>query len=718
MNLKHIKNTHVLQHDQTDCGTACLLSVVRYYKGENSLEKLRKLSGTNQRGTTLLGLLQAANGIGFRSVGNQADIQALIEHGSPLILHVLIEEKLEHYVICYGYENDKFCIGDPAKGILFYSEEELETIWKSKYCLTLTPSSSFAKATQLKSAKRKWFFNLLRKDKQLLGLSVVLGIGIALLGMAMAIFSQKLIDDILPSQDIKKLITGIALLSFLLLIRIGFTALRQFLLLQQSKNFNNRIIDVFYTSLLHLPKPFFDTRKIGELVARLNDTGRIQKVILFMTKNMVIDFLNVFISSGFLFWYSWQTGCIALLSLPVYFFMIYRFNSKIIAAQKEVMYGYALNESNYINSMQGIATIKNDNKQSFFQKINKIIYGNYQDKIVDLGKVNIHLSLFSGVAGSLFLIAILSYTSFQVFDETLKLGELMAILGIAGALLPSITNLALVSIPINEAKIAFDRMYEFTTIEKEKQEGIVLTEFNSLEIRNASFRFAGRKQLLTGINMSVKKGELVAIVGESGGGKSILTQIIQRFYKFETGNVLINSEIELENIGLDSWRDTIGVIPQEISIFNGRLIDNLLLGSEDAPKLMIDFCQENGFEKFITQMPQGFATIVGEEGINLSGGQKQIIALIRVLYKKPQLLLLDEATSAMDRNTERFTLDLLQKLKNKMGIVFVSHRLHSLKNRADRIYVLENGTIQNKGMHNELIEKNNFYSQFWKELYF
>src|SRR5690606_37939732 len=208
--------------------------------------------------------------------------------------------------------------------------------------------------------------------------------------------SQKLIDDILPSKDFTKLITGIALVTFLLLVRVLFTALRDYFLIHQSKDFNNRIIDSFYASLLHLPKPFFDTRKIGELVARLNDTQRVQRVISMIASNVVINILVTIVSFGVLFYYSWQTGLIDSVSLPFYFLLIYSFNSRIITAQKEVMQGYALNESNYITSIQGIATIKNNNRQDIFKKINQIIYGNYQDKTFNLGKINVRLSVFSG----------------------------------------------------------------------------------------------------------------------------------------------------------------------------------------------------------------------------------------------------------------------------------------------------------------------------------
>lgn len=716
MNQKLLTKTHVLQHDQSDCGVACLLSLINYYEGENSLEKLRELSGTTRQGTTLLGLHQAANQLGFESNGNEADIQALIDHKEPLILHVVIKERLQHYVVCYGFENDKFIIGDPAKGITTYSKEELTNIWKSKTCLTLTPTKDFIKATETKKSKKQWFLNLLKEDSQLLGISVVIGVGVALLGMAMAIFSQKLIDDILPSQNTQKLVTGIGLLAFLLLIRVGFSVLREFLLIKQSKDFNNRIIGKFYGSLLHLPKPFFDTRKIGELIARLNDTNRIQRVIKLIANNFIIDILVVLISFGYLFIYSWQTGLIAVLSLPIYFVLIYRFNKRIINAQKGVMQGYALSESNYITTMQGISEIKNFNKQPVFEKLNALIYGNFQDKVFDLGKINIRLSLLSGILSVLFLISILSYTSFSVYQEVMTLGELMAMLGIAGSLLPSITNLALIAMPINEAKIAFNRMFEFASIKIENEGEISITNVDSIDIKDLSFRFAGRNQLLKNIDLKIKKGEFVALVGESGSGKSTLGQILQKFYTKENGEIIINNEFNFNDIKLEDWRNLIGVIPQEIKIFNGNVLDNILLGTEDTVENVIKFCQEYGFEKYIAEFPQGYATILGEEGINLSGGQKQIVALARALYKNPQFLILDEATAAMDRNTERFTMNLLSKLKNEIAVLFISHRLHTLKNNADKIYVLENGTITNTGNHQKLLETTNFYSDYWKEL--
>lgn len=562
MNKKHIEKTHTLQLDHSDCGVACLMSLIKLNSGINSIEKLRELSGTTKQGTTMLGLYQVANQIGFTAEGCEADIQALIDHKQPVILHVVIQEQLQHYVVCYEYDSEKgFLIGDPAKGIYYLCANELDKIWVSKSCLTLEVNEYFVKAETEKHSQEKWFLTLLKEDYKLLWISILLGVFVAGLGLAMSLFSQKLIDDILPSNNIKKLVSGIGLLTVLLLARVGIGALREFFLLQQSKDFNNRINANFFSSLLQLPKPFFDTRKIGELVARLNDTQRVQRVIKMLASSLVIDVLVSIISMVFLFIYSWKIGLIALLSIPIYFYIIYRSNKKIINSQKEVMQSYAFNESNYINTIQGIATIKNDNKQDVFNKTNEAVFANFQEKIFNLGKINITLSWQSGLASVFFLIGVLVYTSIQVFNKEIKLGELMAILGIVSSLMPSIANLALISIPINEAKIAFNRMYEFASIEKEKENGQAISEINNIAIQNLSFRFAGRSELFTNINLHIEKGKFTAIVGESGSGKSTLGQILQRFYNFENGSIVLNNQHKLNEVELKSYRNLIGVIP-------------------------------------------------------------------------------------------------------------------------------------------------------------
>jgi ABC-type bacteriocin/lantibiotic exporter with double-glycine peptidase domain len=364
--------------------------------------------------------------------------------------------------------------------------------WQSKTCLTLKPVS-IVQTTDVEKAKRTWLKNLITPDVPLLAIASAIGLAMAVLGMVMSVFSQQLIDVILPNKQSQKLITGIALVAALLLARVFFQRLRQTLLVRQTRDFNNRVINAFYSALLHLPKSFFDTRKIGELVARLNDTGRIQRVISLTAGSAVIDMLLTLTSLLFIYVYYWPAGVVATLSLPLLFLLVYRYNKPISTAQKDVMAGYAQSESYFMNSMQGIAAVKQLNREADFVATNKKVYGAYQEKIVGLGMLNVKLGFSAGLASVLFLVALLVLTSYHVLQEKLLLGEMMAVLGISSSLIPSVTNLALLSVPINEAKVAFNRMFEFLSIDPENHEGEALEEIDEIELKGRFVSIPGQK---------------------------------------------------------------------------------------------------------------------------------------------------------------------------------------------------------------------------------
>ncbi|MDR0829815.1 MAG: peptidase domain-containing ABC transporter [Prevotellaceae bacterium] len=692
--LKHIKKTHIIQRYHSDCGVACLLSIIQYYGGSESLEQLREQSGTTLHTASLLGLYQAAKQKGFDVKGTKGDIQTLKKHNIPVILHFLYDGGLGHYVVCYEYNNQAgFLIGDPAKGIYYLSEKEIEQYWCTRNYLVLLPNEKFITNKLSKKNKRELLFQLLNPDLKLLLFIIIIGLGVALFGLSVSVFSQKLIDDILPTQNTQKLIIGIVLLSILLLFRVGFIVLREFLIIKQSQNFNNRINNHFFDNLLHLPKLFFDNRKIGELVARLNDTNRIQDIIKTIISSTIMETLICIVSIMLLWFYSPTVVLICVAGLPIYFLVIFRNNKKITDSQRAIMQSHALNESNYITTIQGISTVKNDNKQNAFLKQNISIFGNFQHKIFRLGMINIQMSWQAGIIGVVFLIGILSYTSIAVLNNELKLGELMAILGISGSLLPSIGNLALTFISINEAKVAFDRMYDIVSVEKEQEEGMNLNEINSIEVQDVSFRFAGRQPLFEHLNLTLKKGTVTAIIGESGGGKTTLANILQKFYSWEQGKIIVNKNIALQNIAIENWRSKIGVIPQEVYIFNGNLLYNISLSENANAELIQQLIEQYELTDIIKSLPNGLMTIIGEEGINLSGGQKQIIGLLRVLYRSPQFYILDEPTAALDKNTETLVVKILERLKQNSIILIITHRLSLINKVADFVYELNKGTM-------------------------
>lgn len=260
---------------------------------------------------------------------------------------------------------------------------------------------------------------------------------------------------------------------------------------------------------------------------------------------------------------------------------------------------------------------------------------------------------------------------------TLKVGELMAILSVTSTIIPAVIRISTANIPLQEAKIAFERMYEFASLPQEKRifSGNTLSEhIQTLSAKNLSFRFPGRKPLFQNISFEVERGEILEIEGENGTGKSTLFQIIQNFYEQEQGEIYMNN-INTQEIDTQILREKIAIVPQEVKIFNGTLLENICLDNpQNHLEKVVHFCKKMGFEPYFVRLPQGYFTILGEQGVHLSGGQRQLLALARALYKKTEILLLDEFNTAMDGEVAHFALHLLESLKSEMIILNISHK--------------------------------------------
>ncbi len=679
---KAINKSFVAQQDKSDCGIACLLSIIKFYGGHSTFDELRRLSGTTKQGTTLLGLKQAAETIGFEALGMEAEhISNLKEIKNPAILHVTLQNRFQHYLVYWPSQgrngNQMLTLTDPSKGIIEVSTEELDKIWITKALLDVTPNGNFKASVRGTNKKRKWILDLIKDDVHILVVSLFLGLIIAGLNLTTALFSQNLIDNILPVKNEKKILLSLIYVCLLLFARTAIGYIRGLLILRQGVDFNNRVINWFYSKLLQLPKSFFDTRKTGDLIARMHDTRRIQIVLSLVSGSIAIDVLMVLVAIMFVSTYSWVFTVIFLTAILAYSVIFWSFHRPIVTAQKDFMVGYALAESNFVDTVQGVADIKLFNRQQVFENRNAKIYGQFQERSRKLGLINIRFMVSSEIISTVFMLAIFSVASSLVLSNKLKVGELVGLLGISGIFFPTLSRLAVSNIQLQEALVAFDRMFEFTSIDPENTTATnekPKIEIHTIKAEKISFGFPGRKKILSNVSFILQRGEMICLLGESGRGKSTLLQILQKFYRPGSGSIIINGE-DFELINTSLWRTATASVAQSPKIFNGSLIYNITLSDEDTQiKSAINFCERNGFGKYFNELPQSYNCLVGEEGINLSGGQRQLVALVRALFQNPQLLLLDEATTAMDKQMENFVLNKLSSEKQKRITLLVTHQ--------------------------------------------
>ncbi len=717
--IKAIKSCSKHQHDYSDCGIACLVSIVEYYNGSSSFNEVRNIIGVTQNGISLLLLYKAANELGLEAKGYSATLDDIIEYNKPLILHTLNNEGYEHFIIFYGYQDDKLYLWDPAKGLVITSGEELEDIWKSKRCLALVPGPNFKTRKSLNAIKFNWIKSNLKIDEKFLISVIVTGVIISILGLTMAVYSQKLVDTILPKKDLYAFIS-LTTVSFLILsFRLSIDYIRKYILILQAKLFNIRIVSDFYTSILRLRMSFYDSRKTGDFVARLNDVIRIQRFISEIIGKYIIDLLVSISSLAILFYYSITTGIISVIILPTYIYLVNRWNVEIIDNNKSVMESYAINESNYINTVQGIVEIKAFNEYNHFTSRNISIFTRFQASNFKLGKLKIKLDFLIGMLGVLYMFILICINSSKIITGSQTIGELMAILTVLSSLLPSSLNLALMTFPINESKVAFSRMHEYSSFEKEDKFSTDLKfsdDTKLIELKDITFSYQPISPLLQNINISIEVGKITALFGESGTGKSTIGKIIQRFYSPIEGEIYADG-IPSKEIDIYSWREYISYIPQEIHVFNGSILDNLSFYQDDISSDRIhESLTKNSLISYFERFPNGLNTIIGEGGMNLSGGEKQYLGFCRAILRQPRFLIIDEGSSAIDRKTEINLLNLIKYMKKYIGVLLITHKINIIHEYSDDIHVLEDMTIKHSGSHKKLLLSTNPYSILYNDL--
>jgi len=693
----------VLQHDQKDCGCACLKMTLRLYGGDANLEYLKEISGTNSKGTTFLGLIQASEKIGLFSEAYQASIEDIKTIKEPFILHV--EQKgFLHYLTCFDYDPKKgFTIADPATGLLTYSEEELLNIWKSGYILIVKKASDKEPLTTLKKGYFKWVLDMMKKDTSYYISAVFLGVIIALLNMTTLVFTEKLIDVVLPSRSLALLFKTLSIWFVLLLITIALNYMRSMVLIQQAYNFNVRIFRFFFKRLLKMPKVFFDSKKQGDMIARMNDTERIQRNIKTIIADSFIQIFMVVIAAVFLFYYSSDVALIVSASFLILYLCTWIFNIKIKTFQHKMFTDYAQTESNYIDTISGIETIKVFNKEGIYFKKNFIQYKSFQNSILKLVKYDINQGTIIEICSTIISASGIAYAVLLVFNRVIEIGDLIAIISLIFMIIGGVKGIVQLNFEIFESKIAIERMFDFVQrsndIDRNKIELNLkeIEDINTISINDLSFSYPGQDFLITKANLILNKGQITFLQGQSGSGKSTLMQLLLKFYKQNAGTITINNKLSLEGINTQIWRNQIAYVPQNIKIFNDSILYNISLSNKQPKDDIIDFCKnylkvDDMFSKF----KDSYWTILGEEGVTPSGGEKQIIAIARALFIKPKVLILDEATASMDKSIQNKILELLNKIKKDMIILFITHNEELSSSNLVNTYLLKDKVISLK----------------------
>ena len=707
----------IKQHDITDCGAACLASIAAHYQLQIPIARIRQYASTDKKGTNVLGLLEAAEKLGFEAKGVRGDFESLFKIPKPAIAHVIVKEVLQHYVVIYEVTKSYIKIMDPGDGKIHKkTHEEFKKEWTGVLVLLL-PNDEFSIGNEKVSIyKRFWF--LLKPHKFVLIQAFFGALIYTLLGFSTSIYIQKITDFVLVGGNTKLLNLLSVVMLVLLVLQIAIGVFKDVFLIKSGQQIDVRLILGYYKHLLKLPQQFFDTMRVGEIISRINDAVKIRNFINGVSLNLTVNFLIVIFSFALMFSYYWKLALIILLVIPLYtviYFIVNKLNKK---TERKVMEKSADLESQLVESLNAVGTIKRFGLESFANIKTETRF----ISLLTTGYKSALNSIFSGTSSNfisrLFTIILLWSGSYFVIAREITPGELLSFYAIVGYFTGPIASLIGANKEIQNALIAADRLFEIMDLEREESENkIVITRENSGDInfKNVAFRYGSRVEVFKDFSLHIPKGKITAIVGESGSGKSTLMSLLQNLYPIQNGNIQIG-DVDLKYIDNYSLRDLVSVVPQKIDLFAGNVIENIAVG-DFAPDMerIIEICKTIGIIEFIENLPNGFGTYLGENGATLSGGQKQRIAIARALYKKPEILVLDEATSSLDSTSENYIQKTINSLReNGKTIILIAHRLSTVIN-ADKIVVLDKGAVLEEGTHQELYTKKGYYFKLWKQ---
>ena len=710
------KSSRVKQQDITDCGAACIASVAAHYQLKLPVSRIRQYAGTDKRGTNVLGMIEAAEKLGFQAKGAKGPIESLAKIPLPAIAHVIVKNGLHHFVVIYGVSAKKITFMDPGDGL-----EHRKTIndfskeWTGVIILLL-PDEEFIKGNQ-KTSSIDRFWQLIRPHSGVMILALMGAVIYTILGLSSSIYMQKIIDFVIPEGNMQLLNLLSMGMIVILVFQIFIGTFKSIIGLQTGQHIDAKLILGYYKHLLQLPQRFFDTMRVGEIISRVNDAVKIRAFINDVALNMFVNILIVLFSIGLMFMYYWKLALIMLAIIPAYL-IIYSISNLVNKKwQRRLMENSADLETQLVESLTAAGTIKRFGLEEYanIKTENKFII--FLQSIYSSSIKSLYLGTASDFITRLFTIIILWAGCYFVMSRELTPGELLSFYALIGYFTGPATSLIGANKSIQDALIAADRLFEIIDLETEgsNETKISLTKdlIGDIQFSNMYFRYGTRDTVFEGLNITIKKGTSTAIVGESGSGKSTLLSLMQNLYPLKEGNITIGG-IDIKYINNSSLRQMVSVVPQQIDLFVGTIVENIAIG-EFEPDLqkVLNISKQLGIDEFVEKMPATYNTILHENGVNLSGGQRQRIAIARALYRNPEILILDEVTASLDSVSEQKVQETLNWFKS-LGktVIIIAHRLSTIKN-CDDILVLQEGKLIEQGKHDELLLKKQHYSTMW-----
>ncbi|MBN1696202.1 MAG: peptidase domain-containing ABC transporter [Spirochaetales bacterium] len=706
----------IKQHDITDCGAACLATVARQYGLKKPISRIREVAGTDRMGTNALGLVKAAKTLGFIAKGVKGSLDQ-IDGNIPLpaIAHV-VQENLFHYVVIHRITKKNILVADPGKGLVRYTPEDFGKVW-SGVLILLLPEESFEKKDETTGMLSR-FFSLMIPHKSLIGEIFLSSVLFTLLGILGAFYFKFLIDEVFEGGLVKSLNIISVGMVILTLFKVLMDAFRKHLLLHLSQKIDVSLIFSYYQHVLKLPMSFFDRRKVGEILSRLNDASKIRAAISGATLSILIDTLMVIGGGIILFIQNRQLFLIALLFIPFSVAVVWSFTRPFQRIQRKLMSEAAITESYLVETLNGVSTVKAMNAESEVVRETERKFIRTLKSGFTIGwMTNLQFSLqdFLTLLGG---IVILWTGAHMVLGGSMSLGQLITFNALLAYFHQPIRSLINLQPVLQEAFIAADRLGEILDLQDESKNEKTMLQPKSvcghICFKNINFRYGTRQRVLNNINLTINPGKRYAIVGESGSGKTTLIKLLLKYYIQEEGEILIDWNNH-KDIATDYLRGRIGYVPQDVFIFSGTIMENIALGEGSVDfERIVKAAKASKAHDFINELPLRYNTMVGERGVTLSGGQKQRIAIARALLKEPDILIFDEATSNCDSITEKSIHATIDEMTRDKTTIIIAHRFSTIM-QCDRIICMANGMVAETGTHRELLQKKGIYFKLWEE---